>query len=898
MPLQVGTRLGAYEIVSLLGAGGMGEVYRARDTRLDRTVALKILPASLASDAAFRERFTREGRAISQLDHPHICTLYDVGEQDGTLFLVMQFLEGETLETRLKKGAVPLDQSLQFAIQIADALDKAHHAGIVHRDLKPSNVMLTKSGAKLLDFGIAKAVLSPFSSSHPDPTNPRALDTMTAEGTLLGTVHYMAPEQLEGRDADARSDLFSFGALLYEMLTGKRAFDGESQANVIAAVLDHEPPAVSRLQPSVPQAVNRIVQKCLAKDPDRRWQSARDLSDGLSWAEETAPERSIPARQAWWSRAALAAASILLVGTAASAAWWTWKSHPEAPIVSRFSVALGEGQRFPPPVYPLVAVSPDGTQLVYPANNRLYRRAVSDLDAMPIPGTEEAGAVDHPIFSPDGGWIAYYSWPDRAIKKIAVTGGTAVTLCHVGQPFGISWTPAGILFGQGVNDTERGVLHISPDGGEPQRLIALEPDEAAASPWMLDSDSVLFTLLKGEVFDRWDKARIVVQSLKSGRRTTVIEGGSDGRYVPDGYIVFARGGVLHAIRFDARRLQTQGGAVPILAGVNRSGAAGIAAWSLAGNGTFAYVKGPAQSTDRRVLALTDRAGSLQRLEMPPAAYQAPRISPDGTMIAVGIDDETEANIWVFDVAGATPGRRLTYGGNARFPVWSHDGKRIMFQSDRDGDHGISWQLADGSGVPERLTKSEPDTRHVPESSSPDGDHLLFRVDRGPSKDSDTDSNRMLQVLSLKERRVAGFADRNGSFSAFSFDGRWVAYTARDGRAFLVYVQPFPATGAKYQIWSDGIQSVWSKRGLELFSLSRTQLQSVKITTRPAFTFSTPAPVRIGGVVGFGPTAQNIDTMPDGQHFLVLANPEGNDAAPEIQVVLNWPEDLTRRMPVK
>jgi dipeptidyl aminopeptidase/acylaminoacyl peptidase len=401
-----------------------------------------------------------------------------------------------------------------------------------------------------------------------------------------------------------------------------------------------------------------------------------------------------------------------------------------------------------------------------------------------------------------------------------------------------------------------------------------------------DKETVLFTLLTGDYQDRWDRANIVTQSLKSGTRTTLIEGGSDGRYLPSGHIVYARAEVLYASPFDARQLRVTGGPVPILEGVNRSGLNGVAAWSLANNGTLVYARGPAPSTDQRGLALSDRKGAVAPLKVAPGAYQAPRASPDGKAIAVTVDDEKEANIWLYDVAGASPGGRLTYGGKNRFGVWSPDGRRIAFQSDREGDQGIFWQPADGTGTAERLTKAEPGTFHVAESFSPNGEYLLVRVSTG--------SARSIKVVSLKDKKTEPFIEE-GTFSAFSPDGRWVAYTHHEGTSFPLVVQPFPATGAKYQVWAEASHALWSRDGKELFATPGTRFEAVTITTQPTFTFSRPVPVGPLPMVGNGPLVVNYDIMPDGQHFLILVSPTGRDAIPQIQVVLNWLDELKRRV---
>jgi eukaryotic-like serine/threonine-protein kinase len=463
---------------------------------------------------------------------------------------------------------------------------------------------------------------------------------------------------------------------------------------------------------------------------------------------------------------------------------------------------------------------------------------------------------------------------------------------------GISWAGGSILFGQATPGwSDRGIMEVSSDGGKPKLMIAFKAGEVAASPQLLpDRETVLFTFLEGEYFDRWDKARIVVESLKSGKRTTLIEGGSDGRYLPDGHIMYARGGVVYGVPFDVRQLRTSGGPVPMLEGVNHSGAYGIATWNLADNGTLLYVRGPAPSTERRAVALADRSGVVKPLKMPLAAYHDPRVSPDGNWIAVGVDDEQEANVWIYDVAGTTSGRRLTYGGKNRLPVWSSDGKRIAFQSDREGDLGLFWQLADGTSAPERLTKADRETFHIAQSMSPNGGHLLYQVVQGQFPNTRRPSS--LMMLSLKDRKTTLFSDKSRS-GAFSPDGRWVAYTGREGTAFPIYVQPFPSTGIKHQIWADGTQSVWSKSRMELFAVVRSLPEVVTITTRPTFAFSNPVRVNIGGnlggVVGFGPASQNLDTMPDGEHFLVVVNPGGNIPEPQIQVVLNWTDELKRRV---
>ena len=465
MTLDVGTTLGPYEIVSSLGAGGMGEVYKANDSRLDRTVAIKVLPSHLSDNAELQERFEREARAISSLNHPHICTLHDVGHQDGVDFLVMEYLEGETLADRLQKGPLDLEEALRYAIQIADALDQAHRQGVVHRDLKPGNIMLTASGAKLLDFGLAK--FQEREAANAISALPTQQKPLTEQGTILGTFQYMAPEQLEGEDADARTDVFAFGATLFEMLTGQKAFEGKSQASLVAAILDHDPPSITSLQPMSPPAIDRVVRQCLAKDPDERWQTAGDLRRELEWiaqaGTEALPSTGAPRAPALRGRLAFGAAGLLMGVVLAGIFAWNWNAAPRQ-AVTRFEIALPESVRLTGMGRHAVTLTPDGTRLVYSANQQLYLRSMDDMETTPIRGTEGGGRS--PFFSPDGDWVGFYS--ERKLKKVPITGGAPVTLCEADNPYGASWgSDDTILFGQGAG----GIFRVPASGGEPEVLI-------------------------------------------------------------------------------------------------------------------------------------------------------------------------------------------------------------------------------------------------------------------------------------------------------------------------------------------------------------------------------------------------------------------------------------------
>ncbi len=548
MALTSGTRLGPHEILSAIGAGGMGEVYRARDTRLNRIVAIKVLPTHLADRSELRERFEREARTIASLNHPHICTLFDIGQQDGVDYLVMEYLEGETLAQRLAKASLPLEQVLQFAIEVADALDKAHRKGVTHRDLKPGNIMLTKTGTKLLDFGLAKLKQEVAPANVQLSELPTADDPLTAKGTIVGTLQYMAPEQLEGKEVDARTDIFAFGTVVYEMATRKRAFDGKTQASVIGAILKDDPPPISSLQPMTPPALDRIVKRCLAKEPDERWQSANDLTNELKWIAEGGSGVSMPTSAARGIREIsrrgllLGLGVLLLVAVIASFAAWNLKPAP-APTpqpITRTVINLPPGQQLAGLENgPAVTLSPDGTHLAYVARQggtqQLYLRAMDSLEARPIPGTD--GAAE-PFFSPDSQWLGFFS--GGKLKKISVSGGTALTLSDAVEPLGASWGSQGMIaFAPRVVEA----LQQVPDAGGASQPLTRPQKGENSQRWpefLPDGKALLFAA--GPNANNFTVARVVVQSVGTGTRRDLVQGGTQPRYAPSGHLVYAQGG--------------------------------------------------------------------------------------------------------------------------------------------------------------------------------------------------------------------------------------------------------------------------------------------------------------------------------------------------------------------
>jgi len=902
--------IGPYLINSLLGVGGMGEVYRARDTKLNRDVAIKILPAAFASDPERLARFKREAQVLASLSHPNIAAIHGFEDSDGVHALVLELVEGPALADRIAHGPIGIDEALPIARQIADALECAHEAGVVHRDLKPANIKVREDGTvKVLDFGLAK-LAEPVGASagvtamtqSPTITTP----AMTAAGMILGTAAYMSPEQAKGKPADKRSDIWAFGCVLYEMLTGRRAFGGEDVPDTLAAVLRGEPEWA--LVPSdVPPPIRALIRRCLERDRQRRIadiSTARfaidEMTNTVSAAQSSIalPRRKPPV----WSRALpLIATTVMAAAIAGGIAWNLRSSSPAPGTITRFPLMLPDGQQFTNPGRPLVAFSPDGTRIAYVANQRLYVRSLSENEPRAIEGSYDPQGVTTPTFSPDGRSIAFVAATGRVIKRIAVNGGVALPICPIpGTSLGMSWGANGIVFGQRGN----GIMRASPEGGEPVRLVSIKDGELAYGPQILpDGQSILFTLLTAgdptpaignQDPELWDKSDIVVQSLQSGARTTLVSGGSDARYVPTGHLVYAISGVIFAVPFDVRRLRVVGERVPIVEGVSRGGASAAAQFSFSNNGSLAFVPGPVSTRDRS-LALIDRKGAIEPLKLQGALFESPRVSPDGTRVAVGIDDGKAANVWIYDLAGTTALRQLTFDGRNRFPVWSADGQRIVFQSDREGDGAIFWQRADGSGQAERLTKADSGTTQVPWSWSADGQRLLFGVMKG--------SSSSLWMFSAADKGIAPFRGVSSDVTdaAFSPDGRWVAYARLAAARGQVFVEPFPSTGAKYLV-AEGAHPAWSRNGTELFfsSAGSGVVEMVKIRTQPSIAFSDRVSVPgLASLTGGLRTNRNFDVTPDGTRFINVLTAAQEFAAastaPQIQVVLNWFEELRARV---
>jgi Tol biopolymer transport system component len=883
MTIAAGTHLGSYEVLAPIGSGGMGEVYQAHDTKLGRDVAIKVLPETFAHDPERLSRFQREAKMLASLNHPNIATIHGLEQSNGASYLVMELVPGETLQERIRRdGPVPVEEALGICRQLAEALEAAHEKGIIHRDLKPANVNVTPEGkVKVLDFGLAKAFAGDTADSNPSHS-PTLSAVATMQGVIIGTAAYMSPEQARGKAVDKRADIWAFGCVLYELLTGKQAFQGETVTEILAAVLKGEPDW-QVLPGTTPSNIRALLRHCLQKDVNRRIRDAADvrieIEDAIA-APSLGTTATAPANLGW-RQAVVLGLAVLVAAVVAGLAVWNLKPSPPPRPVTRTVITLPPGEQLAGLDQPAVALSPDGSHLAYVAIRggiqQLYLRAMDSLEARPIPGTE---GVTNPFFSPDGQWLGFFA--SGKLKKVLVTGGAAITLVDAFLSRGASWGSQGMI--AFAPTTNVALQQVSDAGGTPQPLTRLE---------------------KGEVSDRWPEflpggkallfaansstnAQVAVQSVSTGQRRNLLQAGLNPRYAPSGHLVYAQAGTLMAVPFDPQRLTVTGAAVPVLEGVLQSNS-GAAQYSLSATGSLVYVPGGVQPTQRR-LVWVDRKGIEQPLPAPPHAYRFPRFSPDGQRVAVTIE-EPEENVWIYDLARDTL-TRLTFQGSVNLMgAWTPDGKRIAFDSNKEGPQNLFWQRADGSGGLERLTTSE--YTQAPNSWSPDGQLLAF-VEITPTTGYD------IWVLRLSDRKAQPFlrTQFNESAPRFSPDGRWLVYVSNESGRFEVYVQPYPGPGGKWQISTDGgTEPVWNRNGRELFYRNADKMMAVDIATQPGFTVGKPRMLFEGQHVPTPTTFPNYDVTADGQRFLMLKASEQAQAAPtQINVVLNWFEELKQKVP--
>ena len=879
MSLVPGTKLGPYEIQVPLGAGGMGEVYRARDTRLERTVAIKILPAQLSSDPVRRQRFEREAKSISNLNHPHICVLHDVGHQDGIDYLVMECVEGETLAKRLEKAALPLELVLKYGAQIADALDKAHRSGITHRDLKPGNIMITAAGAKLLDFGLAKPV-SPLASGATLTAAATQSRPITVEGTIVGTFQYMSPEQIEGKELDGRSDIFSLGSVLYEMLTGQQAFPGISQLSVASAILEKDPVSVGSLRPMTPPALDHAIRRSLAKDPEERWQAARDLQLELKWIAETGSQSGVPASLVSKSkrRALLAWTSLIALAVALIVLFVSFQHrNPISPGTVRFLI-------FPPDNSYInaaanAAVSPDGRQLAFVApdatgKDLLWVRSFDSLTARSLAGTENAA---YPFWSPDGRWIGFFtsrSYASRSfLKKIDVSGGPPITIASAIAGNGGTWNRNDVIvFGTGVT---RLLYRVSATGGE---VVPITRETETATVYrggvhfLPDGNHYLY-----DAPDSGNGRAVYVASLDSDSGKLLIESGQSPVY-QQGRLLYLRGSTLVAQPFDEKRLVVAGSASTIAEQVHSFSASRDAA-------VLSYWTGIIPNAPQ--LIWLDRAGKQIGTLGTPVPQGNVHISPDGTKVAAEIYDPqisfTDSDIWLYDTVRGVKTRFTSKPGTARGPCWSPDGKHLVFSSNRRGHFDLYEKSADGSGNEELLYES-PIGKYC-QGWAPDGKSFIFMtVDN---------ANRDLWTLPLSGDRKpipylqTEFSEAGGRYSP---DGKWVAYFSDESGNNEVYVRSIQPTAGKLLVSpSGGSRPEWRRDGKEIFYLSADgELMAAKVKQNGS-ALEIDAPTRLfkARTESFLPS---FDVSGDGQRFLVVSSSPQKQQSP-ITVSINWDAQL-------
>jgi serine/threonine protein kinase len=877
MDLSAGTRLGAYEIVAALGAGGMGEVYRARDTRLDRSVAIKILPSHLSCNPELKNRFEREARTLSSVTHAHICHLYDVGSQAGVEFLVMELLEGETLAARLQRGVMPLPELLKIGVQIADALAKAHHIGITHRDLKPANIMLTKGGAKLMDFGLAKpatvigAVATASSSDAMTATMQSPATPISTIGMVVGTLQYMSPEQIEGKEADARSDIFALGAVLYEMATGRRAFEGKTQLSMISAILHQEPPPVTVAQPAASAQLGFVIRTCLAKDPDERFQTAQDVKLHLNWLLQSGTVASQSPLAVPGSRRQMGIIIGLAAALLAALALLFFRINSNPPPVApfgttRFSITLPPGQELSVDTTQALMLSPDGKHLAYVASENgvphLYLRRLDNFGFAQVPDSEGA---NFPFFSPNGEWVAFFS--QGKLKKAPSDGGNPEVVCELPTFFGGTWTPQDTIV---VALPSYGLASVPATGGALNKIKInfSEPLYPQGPAFIGSGEWIGFTDYYGTT------RRIIAVSLSSGETRVLLNNAQGESFAPDQMIYYWAGAVW-AVPFDSRKVAIRGAAVQLATGVTEDNFVGQSSAST--NGALAYAPG-AVGNFLRNLYLVNRSGVEQKLDVPAAGYIDPAISPDGKRVAVAIQYMSAQQLAVYERDRGVMMRIVANGGLNNAPVWSPDGKDLLF--DASGNtlkRGLYRVAADGSAAPQLIHETTISS-HI---TSVAGSHAAVMVN-DPATSADIWLFNMDNQSDMRPFKQTVAAERQGSLSP---DGRWMAYTSNESGRPEVYVEPVPGPGGRWQIsTAGGEQPRWVRNGKEIVYRNGTKMMSAAVQIQP--TFAAAKPVELfdrkfdrGGSVG------GYDVTPDGRTFVMTRSEQANPT--EIRVVVGW-----------
>ena len=902
MPLGPGTRLGSYEIVSPLGAGGMGEVYRARDTRLKREVALKILPESFASDPDRLARFQREAEVLASLNHPNIAAIYGIELSNGTRALVMELVEGETLAERIARGPIPLDEALPIAKQIAEALEAAHEQGIIHRDLKPANIKLRPDGTvKVLDFGLAKA-LEPTSALRVDATLSPTITSpalMSGIGVLLGTAAYMSPEQARGKAADKRSDIWAFGCVLYEMLTARPAFDGEDVAVVLASVIKGEPNWTT-LPADVPRAIVAVTQGCLEKDRRKRIADVGAVTFVLNNVARLAepakvsvalPQSAAGQPRPLWRRALSIAAAVTIGALFTGAGVWLTIRRPPPAVVRVAITTSGATVLIPSLSDRDIAITPDGSRIIYRGNRQLLVRSLNQLEPAVLSNLNAPRGV---FTSPDGEWIGFFDGT-TTLRKVAITGGPPVTIAtglDGGAPRGATWGPDGtIIFATGALQT--GLQRVSASGGNPEVLTKPGPDGDHFWPEFLPGGrAVLFTIA---AIGNMENAQIAVLDLRTGTSKVLIRGGNHAQYVPTGHLVYGSQGTLRAAAFDLERLELTGTPTPVLAGVVMS-PDGAADFAVSSDGSLAYVPGGTGGVVRQTIMSVDRQGQGSALPgVPPDAYRDVRTSADGGRLAVA----TESDVWTYDFNRAILSRLTTSPASDTRPLWTPDGQRIVFTSNRAGYPELYWRSADGTGTDERvLTRAKDLTDLRAEGWSPDGRQLLL-VEVSSRLECAIEQMPVERPSDLKVLLKNDFCNDRPTLSP---DGHWIAYQSNLSGRFEIYVERYPALGDRQQISTEGgIRPFWSRDGHELFFCTpdARQVLTVPVQSGRSIVAGRPHTLFDFFIAPSSGGNRPIDMAPDGR-FLIIRGGQTDGAAPPSNIIFvqNWAEELKRLVPTK
>jgi len=904
---------GKYRIIEEIGRGGMGIVYKAEDTTLARSVAIKVLPEVFTDDPERLARFEREAKLLASLNHPNIATIFGLEETNGERFLVMELVDGETLGERIRRGPLPLEQALKVCLQIAEGVEAAHERGIIHRDLKPANVKLTPDDkVKVLDFGLAKAFYEGGEAS--DPSNsPTITEQMTEAGVILGTAAYMSPEQAKGKPVDKRADIWAFGCILYECLTGKRAFPGDTATESMATILRGEPDWDS-LPADTPGYVRALLRRCLRKEPKER---VRDIGDARVEILEglSEPDEVIPVFRRFSPRRLLSiGAGLLLVGLLSGMLAMKFLKPPASSTsqpVASFHIKVEPGHWLDGlqtnaeanrPTRTALVISNDGSFIVYSAiaenpgprdKPRLYLRRINELEAKPIAGTE--GGIQ-PFLSPDDRWVGF--WADGKLYKIPIEGGVPATMIYdTGNSFaefGASWHDNTIVFTEG---DATGLSRISADGGQPEFLTHPDPKREESSHrlpfWLPDGRAVLFTVMRHV----WDtQPWVALLQLQTREWRVLLQNAAEARYVPTGHLVFLRQGTLMAVRFDLDRLQVLGQPYSVLEDVMQALVGGSAGTnsaagqlSVSRTGTLLYARGGVLPPREDSLVWVDQKGVEQPVAPLTFPFFAPRLSPDGQRIAYGTGGK-EWQIWVYDLTRGT-NSRLTSEGWATYPVWTSDGKRLIFNWQKSGVPNLFWQAYDGSSPMERLTTSE--YEEYPGSWSPDRERLVL-VEIRPGTGGD------IALFETRSGRISSFLNSKNEelYPELSPDGRWIAYTSDETGRNEVYIRPFPGPGGKWQVSGNGgMQPLWSKNGKHLFYRWWDQMWAVDIQTGSSFSISNRRMLFVRPGYGWGHPIRSYDLSLDGQQFLMI-KPEQRKPSPITEMILiqNWFEELKRLVP--